>query len=191
MEPYLILIFGGLFTAILFFGGVFAVVASIRSKKKAEESGGWPSVIGVITNAYIKKNVSTDSEGYTSTTYTPQIEYQYSVMNQNFTSNRVSFGFTKSYSRKKKAEEALASYPINASNATVPPTATPAMIPFSICPVDTLRITNININVNNTSNMKARVNEPVGNVEPSVSWLGNKYSRSAAATIAPISWLII
>ncbi|MBM3144676.1 MAG: DUF3592 domain-containing protein [Chloroflexi bacterium] len=114
MTPYLVLIGGGIFAAALFIGGIVAIIASLRSKNKAEESGGWPAVVGVITNAIIKKNVSSDSDGYTRTTYAPQIEYQYSVASQEFIGNRITFGMTKTYGSKKKAEEAMASYPINA-----------------------------------------------------------------------------
>jgi len=113
MESYLILVCGGLLIALTFFGGAFSIFWSIRSRKKAAESGRWPAAVGVITNAKIKKNVSTDSDGYTSTTFTPSLEYQYNVGGYAYTGNRISFGFAKSYSRKKKAQEAMAAYPLN------------------------------------------------------------------------------
>ena len=100
LESLLILVCGGLLIALMFFGGAFSIFWSIRSRKKAAESGGWPASVGVITKAKINKNVSTDSDGYTSTTFTPTLEYQYNVGGYAYTGNRISFGFAKSYSRK-------------------------------------------------------------------------------------------
>jgi len=113
LEIYLVLFCGGLMIAVMFFGGIFSIFWSMRSRKKAAESGGWPAVVGVISNALLKKNVSTDSDGFSSTTFTPTVEYQYNVGGYVYTGNRITFGFAKSYSRKKKAREAMAAYPVN------------------------------------------------------------------------------
>jgi hypothetical protein len=113
LENIFVFLCGGILIAVMFFGGIFSIFWSLRSRKKAAESGGWPAVVGVITNALIRKNVSTDSDGYTTTTFTPTVEYQYNVGGYVYTGNRISFGFAKNYSRKKKAQEALTPYPHN------------------------------------------------------------------------------
>lgn len=114
MEEYVFPICGGLFIILFFALGVYMVFTSFRNRKKAAESSGWPTVVGTIIKATIKKNRSTDSEGYTSTTYTPKIEYQYNLGGQVYTGKRIAFGFDKSYNRRKKAQEALAAYQPNA-----------------------------------------------------------------------------
>lgn len=114
MEMLLVPVCGGLVIFVMFAGGLLGVIWSLRSRKKASQSAGWPAVIGVITNAHISENRSTDEDGYTTTTYTPKVEYQYNIGGAYYASNRISFGFEKSYNRRKRAQEALAPYHLNA-----------------------------------------------------------------------------
>ncbi|MGD2026376.1 MAG: DUF3592 domain-containing protein [Anaerolineales bacterium] len=102
----------------LFIGGIALIIFGIRNRRKGEASQNWPSVSGLITNISIEENVDTDDEGFTSTTYTPKVEYQYEVGAESFTSKRISFGAERGYGRRKKAEEALIPYPVN-SQASV------------------------------------------------------------------------
>lgn len=112
MEAYLIPICGSGVIVALFGLGVFLIVWGIRSRKKAEESSRWPTVVGSISEAFIQENRNRDSDGYTTTTYIPKINYQYQIGGQIFTGNRFTFGFEKSYGSKKKAQEALTAYPV-------------------------------------------------------------------------------
>lgn len=79
LEMLLIPVCGGLIILFIFFLGVIGMIWSLRNRRKADQSKGWPSANGVITNAYINENRSTDEDGYTTTTYTPKVEYQFNV----------------------------------------------------------------------------------------------------------------
>ncbi len=114
MAPNLILfICSGLTIVILFVGGVIALVIGFRNRNKGTESQNWPSVSAVITQSKVKTDTDTDAEGFTSTTFVPEIEYEYHVGENVYSGNRISFGGTRSYGRRKKAEEALEAYPVN------------------------------------------------------------------------------
>src|SRR6266446_5104592 len=73
----------------------------------------------------------------------------------------------------------------SASSAMTDPTAIPAVIPRSLAPTETLRITNVNRAVR----MISRINDcsagPAGAVAPKVACCGNKPRKSKLATSAP------
>jgi len=116
MSSNMIWIFcGGFFIFVFFVGGVAAIIFGIRNRKKGTESQNWPKVIGKISRAEVLEELDTDEEGFTSKSYKPEIEYQYGVGDEEFTSTKVSFGGTRTYSSNKKAEEALTNYPLNGS----------------------------------------------------------------------------
>lgn len=98
----------------IFFGlGVIAIILGIRNRKKAEASVNWPSAPGRITKAWIDRSEDTDDEGFTTTTFTPNWQYQFTAGGQTITSEKISFGGKRGYGRQKKAQEALAAYPLN------------------------------------------------------------------------------
>lgn len=103
---------GGFFVFAFFLGGAAAIFFGYRNRQKATESLNWPQVPGTITQAEIKKDYDTDAEGFTTTSYVPEIQYQYQVGGKEFTNQRISFGGTRTYSSIKKAEEALSQYPV-------------------------------------------------------------------------------
>lgn len=115
MDSMLGIICGGL--AILsFLGiGVAVLIWGIRNRNKAEASNTWSSVEGVITSAQIDEDTDVDEDGFSSTTYTPQWQYQYTVNGNSYTGERISFGAVRGYGRLKKAQEELDKYPVNSS----------------------------------------------------------------------------
>jgi len=116
MSSNMIWIFcGGFFIFVFFVGGVAAIIFGIRNRKKGTESQNWPKVMGKISRAEVLEELDTDEEGFTSKSYKPEIEYQYGVGDEEFTSTKVSFGGTRTYSSHKKAEESLINYPLNGS----------------------------------------------------------------------------
>ena len=113
MDSVLGIICGGL-GILAFFGiGVAALILGIRNRNKAEESNNWPAVDGLITDAQIEKDTDVDEDGFSSTTYTPKWQYQYTLGEQTYTSERISFGAVRGYGRIKKAQEELDKYPVN------------------------------------------------------------------------------
>jgi hypothetical protein len=113
LEMLLVPVCGGLITLVMFAGGIFGIVWSLRSRKKASQSTGWPAGVGAVTQAQIRENRSTDEDGFTTTTYTPKIQYQFNIGGAYYTGDRITFGFDKTYNRRKKAQEALAAYPLH------------------------------------------------------------------------------
>lgn len=98
---------------LLFAGiGAFLVYKGFQGRKKAEASQNWPSTAGQITDARVSHSTRTDSDGDTTTTYTPHVEYVYQVGGQEYRGKNITFGFTQGYGSPGKAQEALARYPV-------------------------------------------------------------------------------
>lgn len=91
-----ILLIGGIFTLVFGGIGVGFFLKYISSKRKAEASKNWPSTTGTIEASTITSNTSTDSDGFSSTTYAPVVVYSYNVMGSSFHTRRVGFGMEMS-----------------------------------------------------------------------------------------------
>lgn len=104
---------GGLGIFIFFIVGVVALFLGFRNRRKGTESNNWPAAGGTIIRTWVSESTSTDEDGFESTTYKPNVEYQYQLGANTYTSKKISFGATRSYSRHRKAEEELAAYPVN------------------------------------------------------------------------------
>jgi len=113
MENLFLTLCLGLVLLGCFAGGVWMIVHTINSKRKAEASQSWPGVQGTVTKTWIQNIETQDSEGMTSTTFKPRVSYEYSVGGQAYSGERLAFGAGKAYGRHRKAEEVLAAYPVN------------------------------------------------------------------------------
>jgi len=69
----------------------------IKSAKESAQASSWPSVQGTITNVSLRED--SDSDG--DTTYEVEVQYNYSVMGQNYTSSRLAFGYAASSVRQR------------------------------------------------------------------------------------------
>ena len=85
---------------------------SALGKARAAET--WPTATGRVISCEVVEEESTDREGGTSTWYNPVVTYAYTAGGRELTSRRLRFGNYRSASRKK-AEGALAPYPVGAS----------------------------------------------------------------------------
>ena len=72
-----------------------------------------------------------------------------------------------------------------ASSPITDPMAIPAVIPFSLAPVDTLRMTSMRMKVSTISRMKLWLALPAGRVAPSVSSAGKSARKSPLEAKAP------
>ena len=88
--------------------------AHFRAVGKAKAAEAWPTAAGRVVSSEVVEEESTDREGGTSTWYNPVVTYAYSVGGRELTSRRLRFGNYRSASRRK-AEAALAPYPVGAS----------------------------------------------------------------------------
>lgn len=112
-EQTIGLICGGLGIFAFFIAGVVSLIVGIRSRKKGAASNAWPAAEGVISRTWVSESTSTDEDGYTTSSYTPQVEYQYRLGANTYTSNKVSFGAVRSYGSHRKAQQNLEAYPVN------------------------------------------------------------------------------
>lgn len=112
-ESIIGLICGGLGILVFFLVGAGILYSGIRNRRKGAESNNWPAAAGVITRTWVSENTSTDEDGYSSTTYTPQVEYQYQFGSNTYASQRISYGASRSYGSRRKAIQALQAYPVN------------------------------------------------------------------------------
>lgn len=94
---------------LLFIGLIFLVIGLV-ALKRAKTAQSWPAIPGTVLSSTVVEHISTDSEGSTSTSYEPKVEYQYSVMGQPYTAKRIAFG-ANSFPYNKAAEIA-ARYPV-------------------------------------------------------------------------------
>ncbi|MBA4379859.1 MAG: hypothetical protein C0393_04105 [Anaerolinea sp.] len=117
---------GGIFILAFAGAGVFLLIKSFKDRKKAEASQGWPATQGQIIEARIAESTSTDSDGDTSTSYSPAVEYTYSVAGQEYKGNKITFGFTQGYGNYAKAQAALARYTLGAQVTVYYDPANPA-----------------------------------------------------------------
>lgn len=105
---------GGIFILAFAGAGVFLLIKSFKDRKKAEASQGWPTTQGQIIEARIAESTSTDSDGDTSTSYSPAVKFTYRVAQQEYTGNKITFGFIQGHGNYKKAQAVLAHYPLGA-----------------------------------------------------------------------------
>ncbi len=98
---------------LLFAGvGVFLIYTSYKGRQKAGESQKWPSTAGQIVEARVTRSMHTDSDGDTSYSYAPYVRYTYQVAGQEFTGDKITFGFKQTHSQEQKANQALARFPM-------------------------------------------------------------------------------
>ena len=91
--------------------GIFVIVQGILARKRAKETESWPTVPGTVLSSEVitSQRYDSDAPGHQRTTYTPSVNYQYSVMGQVYTSKRISFG--EKNAGRKKCNEIVARYP--------------------------------------------------------------------------------
>ena len=90
--------------------------AHFRAVAKAKAAESWPTAPGRVVACEVIEEESTDREGGTSTWYNPVVTYSYTAGGRELTGRRLRFGNYRSASLKK-AEAALAAYPVGASPA--------------------------------------------------------------------------
>jgi hypothetical protein len=88
--------------------------AHFRAVGKAKAAETWPTVAGSVVSCQVLEEESTDREGGTTTWYNPVVTYSYKGGGGELTGQRLRFGNYRSSSRKK-AEAALAPYPVGSS----------------------------------------------------------------------------
>jgi len=90
--------------------GLVLLIMGIVARARAQRVQTWPLASATILHSEVKRQTRYDSDSHSRrTTYQPVVNYQYSVMGQAFTGNRVGFGNANVSS--KKAYEIVGRYP--------------------------------------------------------------------------------
>jgi hypothetical protein len=105
------------FLALLFITiGVVLIILHRRQKRKAEESESWLETIGTVNESKVAQGtnvlMSNDEDNEGTPVFSPEISYIYQVAGLEYTSNRLTFGGKKSYSKRANAEKVTALYPV-------------------------------------------------------------------------------
>lgn len=105
---------GGIFVLTLIGLGVYLIVFSQRSKKKADASQAWPSTTGIISKSELKSSTSRNDDGDETVTYYPAVTYDFTFEGHSYTGKKLSFGGVISKSNPASAQKTLQSYPVGA-----------------------------------------------------------------------------
>lgn len=100
---------GGLFSLMLGSLGVYLIIHSQRSKRKASLSQSWPVVKGIISETSISTQEHDDT-----LRYVPNVRYPYEVDGKLYEGKRITFGSGVEFASQGKAAEYLAEYPVEA-----------------------------------------------------------------------------
>ena len=112
---YVILIV--VFLALLFIAiGVVLIILHRRQKRKTEESASWLETIGIVKESKVKQGtnvlMSSDEDSEGTPVFFPEISYTYQVSGMEYSSNRLTFGGKKSFSKRDYAEKVTSLYPV-------------------------------------------------------------------------------
>ena len=105
------------FLALLFITiGVVLILLHRRNKRKAEESMSWLETSGTVNESKVVQGsnmlMSNDEDGESTPVFFPEISYTYQVAGLEYTSKRLTFAGTNSYSKRENAEKAASFYPV-------------------------------------------------------------------------------
>ena len=88
--------------------GAALIGYTIHQRNKIRDSQHWQAVPGTILKAAVVKNDTSDGVEYNLL-----VQYEYVVNGSRHVGQRIEFGQTRAYVRKKSAEAQLARYPVN------------------------------------------------------------------------------
>jgi hypothetical protein len=89
--------------------GIFVLISAFVSRSKANASLNWSGTQGTVTESFVQKMESYDSDQGSTTSYSPRVKYSYTVNQQAFEEDCIHFGVGKS--SRKAAEEVVNRYP--------------------------------------------------------------------------------
>ncbi len=81
--------------AFVLVGGVL-IWLTILARRRTAESQRWPTVPGRVVSSEVRRSVSQDADGNSSTDYQAEVQYTYSVSGASFTGQRLTFAVQES-----------------------------------------------------------------------------------------------
>lgn len=96
---------------------VIAVYLFVRvmsaNKKSKQAMNHWTRVTGRVLASSIEARTSTNGDGHRSTSYYPNVLYEYAVNGQRYQNNRITFGMDVGYGNRARVEQDVAQkYPV-------------------------------------------------------------------------------
>lgn len=113
-AAYFIIIAGLIFLGF----GIGMLIKLAQNYQKLQRSKHWLSTKGVITSSDLDAQLSTDDEGFQTTTYLAKINFAYEINGINHESDRINFDYGMRTSNLRKQQTILEQYPVN-SEVTV------------------------------------------------------------------------
>ena len=90
--------------AFLVFGAIFILIYVLQ-QQKAKAAEAWPTAPGVVLSSGLEERRSRNTKTHTTTiTYSPKIEYEYTLMGQKYTGTKLAFGYA-SYDYRTASEK--------------------------------------------------------------------------------------
>jgi hypothetical protein len=102
--------FGKVFPWLFILAGAGVFSWGVQNLARARESVDWPKAPGRILSSRVLVSKSTDSDGYSSISYSARVEYEFFVQRRKFTGTRIAYGDYGSSSRSRH-EEIVERYP--------------------------------------------------------------------------------
>ena len=87
--------------------GLIMLVRGLLDFRTTRLSQNWPTIEGQIIQATIEESMESDNDGFTSKRYTPSVLYTYTLVGQQYTSDKITFGAKWRYPSRNEAESKL------------------------------------------------------------------------------------
>lgn len=102
-----------IFFCLIFIGiGIGMLIRLFKNISKAQHSKNWLVTQAEIISSGLDAETTTDTEGYQTTTYIANVQFNYVVHNQTFESNRINFDYGMRTSNRKKQQSIVDQYPV-------------------------------------------------------------------------------
>jgi hypothetical protein len=92
-------------------GGVIMISLGRRNQKKADASQNWPSVNGTVQDVKAVKNYHSSADDELDVdTFSPKVRYSYTVGATEYSSERIAFGYGKTFNSESAALASIQKY---------------------------------------------------------------------------------
>ena len=95
--------------AVFILAGVVVFFLGLKEYRVSLSSKDWPLAEGSILESFVEERQEYNNDNWT-TNYYPHVIYTYYVMDQEYSSDRITIGSNRGYGRRAKAEKRLADY---------------------------------------------------------------------------------
>ena len=90
--------------------GLVYIVTTILTQRSFQGAGNWPKTTGEVLRAFVYRHERRTTGGFV--TYTPVVEYAYTVDGERYTSLRRDFAPTSAFEDEREAQKVVADAPV-------------------------------------------------------------------------------